>query len=901
MGDLVLRQPLFETVAAAGHDLVLVVRPGLVTLAERLAPDATIVPLPTDTYDPVVPPASRHTAQVVEELSDLQVDMAVITPFQRTRFDEIVIETLAGVETVGFAGQRYPAGTEPAQDPAWVGRLSRVVAAEEHEHEWSKNRRLAEAILGHPVPWKRPQLAATTREIDDARRLLASLGVPWPAFHLACLGSSDRLRRRSWPAERWAAVLRHATLKWGWRFVLVGTPDERSDNERITEALGRDGVVFIDAAVTLDALVGLLALSSGYVGRDSGPMHLAAALGKSVLSVTGGGTWPRFVPLTSAGAMFSLDVPCAGCGWFCHLDECYCVTHVPVEPVLAVVDSLATGASAGMAVRALPRGAQLGQHMERVAARNSRSHLWQLHQTSHVEAARRHTPPRAVGSRLRRRVFLGMPFYGAGNIGDDLALAGFLRAWQRLGSPADLVAAIPFPRASQARRFPAIEWLADEPPTRDAVIRDCDAWLGLGGSPFQTDCGPWMLDTLARDTVMCRRHRVPMFFLGTGVNDRRSLDDPRAREALAYASFLWMRDADCASWTAEHAGTDRVGTAADCAHIFLSQATTGTTEPRHLGWALAFEDETRCADEALARTIAGLPEWRHDWLVQDIRCLPGGERWRHRRLEGQIRRAARICMPDYDAATTHGLLAAWPAGEVLVSSRYHALLVGAWRGARLVALRRNDKLAAAARSLGCVELARADDAGCLRTAIDAALPVSRGVLDSLATAAADACRAFVERLLQTELHVAAGSGASSGHVDLGASFDGGGWHQAERDDISSFRWMGGQRSAWIDVVVPPGGANRLRCDVAHVASAGIANGLRLLFDGAPLPTNMTRNEVGWGIDADVPTLAAGRIVRVEFVSGQAIRPCDLDPSSPDTRPLAIAVRRLHLERAHGRG
>jgi len=96
MGDLVLRQPLFRAVAADGNVVVLVVRPGLVTLAERLVPDAIIVPLPTDAYDPVVPPSSFHMDQVVEELRSLQVDMAVIAPFQRTRFDELVVEGLAG-------------------------------------------------------------------------------------------------------------------------------------------------------------------------------------------------------------------------------------------------------------------------------------------------------------------------------------------------------------------------------------------------------------------------------------------------------------------------------------------------------------------------------------------------------------------------------------------------------------------------------------------------------------------------------------------------------------------------------------------------------------------------------------------------------------------------------------
>jgi hypothetical protein len=257
-------------------------------------------------------------------------------------------------------------------------------------------------------------------------------------------------------------------------------------------------------------------------------------------------------------------------------------------------------------------------------------------------------------------------------------------------------------------------------------------------------------------------------------------------------------------------------------------------------------------------------------------------------------------VPDYDAATTEGLLAAWPVSEVLVSSRYHALLVGAWRGSRLVAVHRNDKLAAAARSLGCVALERADDAGRVRAAIDVAAPVDREALHAFAAAARSACRAFADRLVETGVRVDAGSEHATGHVEFGPRLTGGGWHQAERDEISWFRWMGGQPTAWVDVTVPSGGANRLRCDVAHVAAAGIEKGVRLLIDGVPLATSVRRSKAGWTIDAEVSPLAAEGVVRVELVCRETIRPSDLNPPSPDTRRLAIAVRRIHLERASDR-
>jgi ADP-heptose:LPS heptosyltransferase/polysaccharide pyruvyl transferase WcaK-like protein len=899
MGELVLRQPLFAGIAAQAASLVLVVRPGLIPLAERLAPDATLVPLPPDPYDAVGEPDPLHVAQVVTELRTLDVDTVVVGAYQRTRFDELVVEALPETVRIGFTGDRYPANTPAAQPPGWAERLTQAVTVSEREHDWLKNRRLAAATFGDQRDWPRPHLTAMPRELDAAARLLTEQGVDWPSFHVACVGASDRVAARSWPADRWGSVIDHAIRRHGWRFLLIGTPDEREGNACIMRQLAFDGqggagAAWLDTTIEFDALIGLLSRAAGYLGRDSGPMHLAAALGKPVISVTGGGTWPRFVPLAPAGASFCIDVPCAGCGWFCHLDESFCVTQVPIEPVLEAVDALATNRLTNVVARALPRNDSLAAHMEREAARNGRSRTWELHRVA-AQLERAAPAPRETHRSTRPRVFLGMPFYGAGNIGDDLALAGFLEAWRRLGSPAELSAAIPFPLAPQARRFPDIEWHADAPHVREAAIRDCDIWLALGGSPFQTDTGPWMLDHLARDTVLCRRHDRAMYFLGVGLNDRAALTDPRARDVLANAAHLWIRDADCAAWMAAVAGSERVTAAADLAHVFLEKLPTRSLDPHRLGWALVFEDESQCATKAIEQVVARLSDWTHDWLVQDVRLLPGGERWWHRRLDTAARRSTHLRLPDYAAATTAELLAAWPSGEAVVSSRYHALLLGAWRGSRLVAVTRSEKLAAAATSLGCTVIDRADDAPTMCAAIAAAKPVARGRLSGLAALAFDACRALADRLPRAG--TLALSAPTSSVVEFGPRLDGGGWHEPERDAVSWFRWLGGAASAWVDVPVPASGAARLRCDVGHVAAAGIAEGVQLRLDGAPLVASLRGGDHGWTIEADLPLLATGSVVRIEFIARDAIRPRDLDAANAETRRLAIAVRRLWLEPA----
>jgi hypothetical protein len=152
---------------------------------------------------------------------------------------------------------------------------------------------------------------------------------------------------RNWPLQLWGETL----AKWGHEhdrnFLFVGHGNEEEASHRVIEAMGDQGhraKVWSGAEERdLDTLIGLLALSKGYVGRDTGPMHLAAALEKPVLAVFGGGTWPRFLPAAKAGVSLTVRVPCSGCGWDCHLSESVCIKDVPASAVLHAIDDVEAG------------------------------------------------------------------------------------------------------------------------------------------------------------------------------------------------------------------------------------------------------------------------------------------------------------------------------------------------------------------------------------------------------------------------------------------------------------------------------------------------------------------------------------------------------------------------------
>jgi heptosyltransferase I len=96
--------------------------------------------------------------------------------------------------------------------------------------------------------------------------------------------SSHRLR--NWLPERYAAVMDQATQR-GWRVVLCGGPSayEREFGDAIAAKLQRGAVIDLIGKDTLKQLLALLRKADLVLTPDSGPMHLANAMGTAVLGL----------------------------------------------------------------------------------------------------------------------------------------------------------------------------------------------------------------------------------------------------------------------------------------------------------------------------------------------------------------------------------------------------------------------------------------------------------------------------------------------------------------------------------------------------------------------------------------------------------------------------------------
>jgi len=322
------------------------------------------------------------------------------------------------------------------------------------------------------------------------------------------------------------------------------------------------------------------------------------------------------------------------------------------------------------------------------------------------------------------RVFNGHNFYGAGNMGDDLMLAGFLGALATVAPDASVTACTPHDVKSQRRRFPSVRWLPDDEGTREAALREAGVWLGLGDTPFQLDSGPWMLEHLERERERCERLGIAMAFLGVGCGSRAAVEDPRARSVIDRAERIWARDTASAELLEAIAPRGAVVLGADLAHLALGAAAVQPVEPGLLGLLFGLHRpgiiDILAVEEAVARRAPRTTRW----LVQEARTFPCTERWNYAALSEQTQLRVELMSLDYAHDDFATYLRRFGAPEIVITSRYHGALVAAWHGVRAAVVARSAKLEAVAAELDLPSRALIETASDLEALVAQARPVN---------------------------------------------------------------------------------------------------------------------------------------------------------------------------------
>jgi ADP-heptose:LPS heptosyltransferase len=189
-------------------------------------------------------------------------------------------------------------------------------------------------LVGAKVVSLTPELAVTSEDLAEAH---AACGLPRDRLVAIHPGAGDP--RRRWPLDRFVCVA-EALRDRGYVPVVVGGSADTEAGEALVTAL-RGCATNLAGRLSLRGLVGLLAEARLFVGNDSGPLHIAEAVGTPTVGIYWCGNIVNADPITRAThrPVLSWRNTCPVCGAGMMDERCeHDVSFADLAPLPEVLD-----------------------------------------------------------------------------------------------------------------------------------------------------------------------------------------------------------------------------------------------------------------------------------------------------------------------------------------------------------------------------------------------------------------------------------------------------------------------------------------------------------------------------------------------------------------------------------
>jgi heptosyltransferase-3 len=191
--------------------------------------------------------------------------------------------------------------------------------------------------LSDPASWN---LGLTKAEQATAARVIGdeALGIESLAVSVG-----TKVQAKDWGKENWRALLGKIAAEFpGRALLLAGAEEESEASEFAAEGWRANGggvVVNLCGKLTPRESAAAIARARLFVGHDSGPMHLAAAVGTSVVAIFAARNIPRqWFPFGKQHRVVYHRVECWGCGLeACIEQQKKCLMSIGVDEVMEVV------------------------------------------------------------------------------------------------------------------------------------------------------------------------------------------------------------------------------------------------------------------------------------------------------------------------------------------------------------------------------------------------------------------------------------------------------------------------------------------------------------------------------------------------------------------------------------
>ena len=324
LGDAVLAEPFLRTLRQRfpASEIVLLCKPGTRTLLEPsgLVDRFILADIPWTAFSAKYSIKRYRSADFSGLVRRLRAERFDLTLDARMDVRSNVLTWLIGARRrIGFDS---PGGRSLLTD-----RISPPTAASHKVSDWL-------GLLG-PLGGVPEASPARLRPSDNASRSvggqLDALGADRNRI-LVAVHPSARLAVRRWPLERFREIVNALAARDDVQVIVVQDPDGYG-----AELAEVPGVLTIRPG--LDELVAYLNCCDLFIGNDSGPAHIAAAVGAPTVAIFGSAVSAWYRPLGLDHRVIQIDdMSCRPCFDHCTRSENFCITGISVQTVRNAVE-----------------------------------------------------------------------------------------------------------------------------------------------------------------------------------------------------------------------------------------------------------------------------------------------------------------------------------------------------------------------------------------------------------------------------------------------------------------------------------------------------------------------------------------------------------------------------------
>lgn len=263
LGDMLLMGPAVRAIAASGSEVAMLAGPAGASAA-RILPGVSQVLTWNSPWISAHPPPvdSGGIAEIIEQIRAFDVAQAIIfTSFHQSALPTALVLRLAQIPVICAFSEDYPGSL-----------LDLRVAPPGDIPETERALMLANAAGFHLPPEDDGRLAVTSRRADIGP---LAPDRPYVAVHPGASAPA-----RAWSVDRWKATI-GLLIDEGYRPVITGSSAERAACEQISAGRART----VAGQTDLVGLVTIIAGAEAIVVSNTGPAHIAAAVGTPVVSL----------------------------------------------------------------------------------------------------------------------------------------------------------------------------------------------------------------------------------------------------------------------------------------------------------------------------------------------------------------------------------------------------------------------------------------------------------------------------------------------------------------------------------------------------------------------------------------------------------------------------------------